>query len=106
MNSNLDNEYIPDRSERSGLEGLDAVERGSDEQPTNVDYAAEDREAARSEQTGNVSQREADELRAEAGDLSSIQGRTRGIKNDAMKAERDFDSALQQENPEIVDEDM
>lgn len=57
MNSNIDSEYVPERSERSGLEGLDAVQRGADEQPTNVDFAAEDREAARSEQTGNVSQR-------------------------------------------------
>ncbi len=46
------------------------------------------------------------ELRADAGDLLGVKGRTRGIKNDAMKAERDFDNALQQEDPEIVDESL
>ncbi len=57
MNSNIDSEYIPERSERSGFEDLDIDQRGADEQPTNVDYAAEDRETAKSEETGKVNRR-------------------------------------------------
>jgi len=57
MNSTIDSEYIPERSARSGLEGLDADQRGADEQPTNVDYVVEDRETAKSEETGKVNRR-------------------------------------------------
>ncbi len=57
MNSNIDSEYIPERSERSGFEGLDIDQGGADEQPTNVDYVAEDRETAKSEETGKVNRR-------------------------------------------------
>ncbi|KAH8112756.1 hypothetical protein DFH11DRAFT_1728515 [Phellopilus nigrolimitatus] len=71
--------------------------RGADEQSTDVDYVREDREAAESDATGRVSKREADDLRATAGETAGGRTRGRGAKNDAYKQERQLDQALEQE---------
>jgi len=62
---------------------------------SNVNAAVEDREAARSEDMGTISQKEVQDLGGDANIIDSTPGvQTRGIKNDAMKAERDVDQAV------------
>ncbi|KAG9025289.1 hypothetical protein FRB95_010348 [Tulasnella sp. JGI-2019a] len=62
---------------------------------SNVNAAAEDREAARSEDLGTVPKNEIADLGGDANILDNNAGvTTRGVKNDAMKGDRDVDVAV------------
>ncbi|KAG8854200.1 hypothetical protein FRB96_007756 [Tulasnella sp. 330] len=62
---------------------------------SNVNAAAEDREAARSEDLGTIPQKEIEDLGGDANILDNNIGvTTRGVKNDAMKGDRDVDEAV------------
>ena len=109
-----DAEYDPDVERDPATFGVGPV---SEKGGTEAFASIEDREAEYSERTGKISQCEwtwldcrvlahPGQLVAEKDALSSneiFEQRTRGIKNDAFKPERDLDRALEQENPEIVD---
>jgi len=69
--------------------------RGATNQPTNVDYNREDREAEESELTGRVSKREVNDLVDDTTDAErNVSGRTRGVQNDAYKPSRNLDRAF------------
>ncbi|KAI0329091.1 hypothetical protein GY45DRAFT_1354742 [Cubamyces sp. BRFM 1775] len=69
--------------------------RGADNQPTYRDYRAEDKEAERSERSGQIPRGEVDDLLSSTTqDEMDVQGRTRGNKVDAYKQERDLDQFL------------
>ncbi|KIO27183.1 hypothetical protein M407DRAFT_243436 [Tulasnella calospora MUT 4182] len=63
---------------------------------SNVDAAREDRDAAQSESTGQVSKQELNDLGGRTNILDDKDGvQTRGKKVDAMKQERDVDAAVE-----------
>ncbi|KAG8945294.1 hypothetical protein FRC04_001071 [Tulasnella sp. 424] len=63
---------------------------------SNVDAAREDRDAAQSEATGQVSKQELNDLGGRANILDNKDGvQTRGKKIDAMKQDRDVDAAVE-----------
>ncbi|EPQ52712.1 hypothetical protein GLOTRDRAFT_79832 [Gloeophyllum trabeum ATCC 11539] len=69
--------------------------RGADNQPTAVNAAREDKEAEESELSGRIPKGEVDALVGELGpDERNVRGKTRGVRVDAYKQEKDLDKAL------------
>ena len=99
--------------------------RGADHHPTGRNFSQEDQEADRSEATGKIPRSkwsfdlfcgrqltlryagEVDDLVNSATDAEkNVQGRTRGVKNDAWKQERELDSAMKNAGAIGGDEDF
>ncbi|KAI5120119.1 hypothetical protein M0805_002203 [Coniferiporia weirii] len=86
-----DREYKDEQAAAPEDAAYGAVDEGG-----NINAMGEDKEAAKSEQTGRVSKREVNELRA-GGEVLEKRTRGRGKQNDAYKQERNLDEAIDQE---------
>ncbi|KAI9057206.1 hypothetical protein FKP32DRAFT_1598306 [Trametes sanguinea] len=81
--------------------------RGADNQPTYRDYRAEDKETARSDETGQIPRSEVDDLLSSTTqDERDVSGRTRGKKVDAYKQERELDQFLDDAGISGADQDV
>ncbi|KAI0768125.1 hypothetical protein BD413DRAFT_664690 [Trametes elegans] len=94
-----------DESSNPDLQPVGA--RGADNQPTYRDYKREDAETERSEQTGQIPRGEVDDLLSSINqDGAGISGRTRGVKVDAYKQERDVDRLLDETGIADAEQDV
>ncbi|TFK49542.1 hypothetical protein OE88DRAFT_1662038 [Heliocybe sulcata] len=76
-------------------ESVSVAPRGAGNQPTGVNAAREDREAEESEISGRIPKGEVNALKSElAPDERNVRGKTRGVRVDAYKQEKDLDRAL------------
>ncbi|EIN09728.1 hypothetical protein PUNSTDRAFT_133501 [Punctularia strigosozonata HHB-11173 SS5] len=93
-------EYKPDT--------VETIDRASGVDATSQQRAKrEDRETAKSEETGTVSKSEIDSLKADQyPDEQNVEGRTRGIKVDAFKQEREMDKFLDEQGITDADQDV
>ncbi|KAJ3533354.1 hypothetical protein NM688_g7295 [Phlebia brevispora] len=69
--------------------------RGAGNQPTGRNWEKEDQETSRSDQIGQIPPSEVDDLLNSAtSEEKGAQSRTRGVKNDAWKQDRELDNAF------------
>ncbi|KAI0784154.1 hypothetical protein C8Q75DRAFT_810232 [Abortiporus biennis] len=80
--------------------------RGAANQPTNVNFGREDREAEQSEQSNQIPRREVDDLFSSSTQEERSATGTRGMKNDAWKQERNVDQAFRETGLEDADQDV